>query len=89
MSHKKAPPSSPATNRTKQVPGAVAAGTTLTVPVYVVGKKKLTVHLNNILCDEGEAGFYLEQGVAGANSTTIKLNDALEAGWEITAVVAG
>ena len=66
-----------------------AAGAILTVPIYVVGNKKLAVYLDGILCDEGAAGMYLENGTVGGSSTTIKLNDALDAGHEITAIVAG
>ena len=67
----------------------LAAGTVFTVPQYTVGAKKLTVYLDGLLCDAGENGLYLETGAAGSKSTTITLNDALEVGWKVTAIVAG
>lgn len=59
------------------------------MPAYVVGAKKLEIYLDGILCAPGAAGFYHEQGVVGATSASIKINDALDAGHEITAIVAG
>lgn len=66
----------------------VAAGSVLSVPQYIVGGKKLDVYLLGLLCDAGTAGLYLETGPAGSKSTTITLNDALETGWTVTAIVA-
>ena len=67
----------------------IAAGGTFTVPQYTVGGKKLTVYLDGVLCAAGAAGLYLETGAAGSKSTTITINDALDAGHDITAIVAG
>ena len=67
----------------------LAAGAVFTVPQYTVGGKKLTVHLDGVLCAAGATGFYLEVGAAGSKSTTITLNNALAAGRELTAIVAG
>lgn len=67
----------------------IAAGASVAVPQYTVGSKKLTVYLDGVLCAAGAAGLYLETGAAGSKSTAITLNDALDAGWELTAIVAG
>lgn len=67
----------------------IAAGSAFTVPQYTVGGKRLTVYLDGVLCAAGAAGLYLETGTAGSKSTTITLNDALDAGHDITAIVAG
>ena len=67
----------------------IAAGGTFTVPQYTVGGKKLTVYLDGVLCAAGAAGLYLETGASGSKSTTITINDALDAGHDITAIVAG
>ena len=71
------------------LPSPLAIGAAFTVPQYTVGGKKLTVHLDGVLCGAGADGLYLETGAAGAKSTTITLNNALDAGRELTAIVAG
>lgn len=67
----------------------LAPGATFAVPQYTVGSKKLTVYLDGVLCSSGASGLYLEIGLAGSKSTSITLNNALGAGRELTAVVAG
>ena len=84
-----APPGNAAPSRADLTLGAVAAGDAVAVPAYVVGAKKLEIYLDGILCAPGAAGFYQEQGVVGATSASIKINDALDAGRKLTAIVAG
>jgi hypothetical protein len=74
--------------QTTVLAAALAAGTSFTVPQYVVGakagntagKRKLTVYL------EGLPYSCTEIGTAGANSTSVTFSDALPAGVEIIAV---
>ena len=85
-----AQPASPATKRQDTVlVSSMANGVSFSVPAYIVGSNKLTIYLDGVLCDSGASGLYLEQGTIGNTSTTIKTNDVLLAGRELTAIVAG
>lgn len=60
----------------------IAADGTFTVPSYTVGKGQLLVYLDGCLSRQGDG--WDEVGTAGTASTTIKFNQLIPAGMEIS-----
>lgn len=74
---------------TQILSGKLLADTELVVPSYQVGRNKVLVFINGILCAGGadrDVYAYTEIGSDGAMSTSIKFFDSYDAGTEITVI---
>ena len=64
----------------------IAAGAAVTVPAYFVGTCQINVFINGIKCRRGDT--FSEVGTSGAQSTSIKFNDAIPAGYDVEVVIS-
>jgi len=64
----------------------IAAGAAVTVPAYFVGTCQINVFIDGIKCRRGDT--FSEVGTSGAQSTSIKFNDAIPAGYDVEVVIS-
>lgn len=64
----------------------IAAGATVTVPSYTVGKANINVFIDGVRCTRGDT--FSEVGTAGSASTSLKFIDAVSADYDVV-VIAG